>query len=149
MARRKNTADCKDVLGKIFEAKAAGEQRGRTYSGETAGAARHPEKTGGGVQGRSPAELQASPLLRQSPGDHSEALSRHGGIRSSAPDVAGSETAPHSVSCGESAGPEPHEIDAGAVNAIEVRDSGPEAGDQFSPGGEADGFTDGGPEPGE
>ena len=149
MARRKNTADCKDVLGKIFEAKAAGEQRGRTYSGETAGAARHPEKTGGGVQGRSPAELQASPLLRQPQGDHSEALSRHGGIRSSAPDVAGSETASHSVSCGESAGPEPHDIDAGAVNAIEVRDSGPEAGDQFSPGGEADGFTDGGSEPGE
>ena len=29
MARRKNTADCKDVLGKIFEAKGAGEQRGR------------------------------------------------------------------------------------------------------------------------
>ena len=85
MARRKNTADCKDVLGKIFEARAAGQQRGRTYSGETAGAGRHPEKTGAGAQGRSPAELQASPLLRQSQGDHSEALSRHGGIRSSAP----------------------------------------------------------------
>lgn len=149
MARRKNTADCKDVLGKIFEAKAAGQPRGRTYSGETAGDARHPEKTGAGVQGRSPAELQASPLLRQPQGDNSEALNRHGGIRSSAPDVAGSGVPSHSVPHGEPAGPESHEIDAGAVNAIEVRDSGPEAGDQFSPGGEADGFADGAPEPGE
>ncbi len=149
MARRKNTADCKDVLGKIFEAKAAGQPRGRTYSGETAGDARHPEKTGAGVQGRSPAELQASPLLRQPQGDNSEALNRHGGIRSSAPDVAGSGAPSHSVPHGEPVGPESHEIDAGAVNAIEVRDSGPEAGDQFSPGGEADGFSDGAPEPDE
>ena len=149
MARRKNTADCKDVLGKIFEARAAGQQRGRTYSGETAGAGRHPEKTGAGAQGRSPAELQASPLLRQSQGDHSEALSRHGGIRSSAPDVAGSGAPSQSAPCGEPAGAESHEIDAGTVNAIEVRDSGPEAGDQFSPGEEADGFTDGSPESGE
>lgn len=149
MARRKNTADCKDVLGKIFEARTAGQQRGRTYSGETAGAARHPEKTGTGAQGRSPAELQASPLLRQSQGDNSEALNRHGGIRSSAPDVAGSGTPSHSVPCEESAGPESHEIDAGVANAIEARDSGPGADDQFSAGGEADGFTDGSPEPGE
>ena len=149
MARRKNTADCKDVLGKIFEAGTAGQQRGRTYSGETAGAAGHPEKTGPGVQGRSPAELQASPLLRQSQGDNSEALNRHGGIRSSAPDVAGSRAPSHSVPRGEPAGPESHETDAGVANAIEARDSGPGANDQFSAGGEADGFTDGGPEPGE
>jgi hypothetical protein len=149
MARRKNTADCKDVLGKIFETGAAGQPRGQTYSGETAGAARHSEKTGIGGQSRSPAELQASPLLRQPQGDHSEVLNRHGGIRSSAPDVPGSGSPSHSVPCGEPAGPESHEIDAGAVNAIEVRDSGPEAGDPFSPGGEADGFADGAPGPGE
>ena len=138
MARRKNTADCRDVLGKIFEAEAAGRQGGRTVSGENLGSSAQPGSAG---DAHSSAEGQAKPLLGRPLGESSVDLNRDGGIRSSAPGLAGSESSPAPASHEEPAGAEAQELPS--IETIEARD--PESSDQLNPGGDADGFADGDP----
>ncbi len=147
MARRKNTADCREVLRKVFEAETAdGPQAGQGQQRkELAGDGQSPvageSRINPGVS-----ERQAKPLLGRRESDSPESVHRHGGIRSTAPGVAGASPrfgqddlpggARFRGGADESLDAEPE-----AVSIIEARDPGPEVDRGCSPGGEADGLA--------
>ena len=147
MARRKNTADCREVLRKVFEAETAdGPQTGQGHQGK--GLAGDDQSSTAGESRINPgvSERQAKPLLGRGESDSPESVHRHGGIRSTAPGVAGvapcfgQDDLPGGArflgEVVESLDAEPE-----AVSIIEARDPGPEAGRGRSPGGEPDGLT--------
>ena len=95
MARRKNTAECREVLRKVFENEVA------TGGEDAAGAdSRQPAQSVGGarasaatnrIAGLSPAHCE--PLLGEQQDSDSAPMDRHGAIRSSAPAAPGKRSA--------------------------------------------------------
>ena len=164
MARRKNTADCREVLRKVFEAETAdGPQTGQGRRGK--GLAKDDQSPAAGESRINPgvSERQAKPLLGMPESDSHESVHRHGGIRSTAPGVAGAsprfgqDDVPGGSRLRSGAGDLQDGVhgpgeDGGAalslepgpevVSTIEARDPGPEAGREDFPDGEPDGFSE-------
>ena len=147
MARRKNTADCREVLRKVFEAEIAdGPQAGQGKQGK--GLTGDGQSPAAGESRINPgvSERQAKPLLGRRESDSPESVHRHGGIRSTAPGVAGAsprfgqEDLPGGARFRGGA-TEPLDAEPEAVSIIEARDPGPEFNRGRSPGGEPDGLT--------
>ena len=163
MARRKNTADCREVLRKVFEAETAdGTQAGQGAREKKPAGEGQSLNAGKGRGSPGISERQAKPLLGKPESDSSESVHRHGGIRSAAPGVAAASRfsvhgdAPGEAGFpgeggglqdglqgpGEGAGtPAPFVSEAEEAGAVEARDSGPEAGCGGFPEEKPDGFT--------
>ena len=86
MARRKNTAECREVLRKVFENESAGAGGNSDGRGPGPGGRSLAGRTGGSrIAGSGASEVD--PLLGKPQGADSESFDRHDSIRSSAPGV--------------------------------------------------------------
>lgn len=155
MVRRKNTADCREVLRKIYDAEVADQPAAQRYKEDPAGPVGDVSSAADEQPLPAACERQARPLLGKPAAESSDVFNRHGGIRSTAPGAAspagGDGGLPEQVlpAPADSSPPveavEPAEsmrVEGQVVHAIESRDSGQEPSGRFSAEGEADHFAE-------